>query len=199
MPYMTLMPVFAKNIFHGGANTMGFLMSAAGAGAFFGAVYLASRKSVLGLGRHIYIAGAVFGAAMIGFSLSPVLPLAFVMLFIAGAGMIILTASSNTILQTISDEDKRGRVMSFYAIAFLGVSTFGNLLYGWLAGIIGVRMAVTIGGSLVIAGAAAFSIEIPSIRKCIKPIYIKKGIITEIEAGLMSAAEPVESPGKTIN
>jgi MFS family permease len=196
MPYMTLMPVFAKNVYHGGAHTMGFLMSAAGAGALCGAVYLASRKNVLGLGRHIYLAGAVFGAAMIGFALSPVLWIALIMLFTAGAGMIILTASSNTILQTISEEDKRGRVMSFYAIAFLGVSTFGNLLYGWLAGIIGGSKTVAIGGFFVIAGAVVFFLEMPVLRMHIRPIYIKNGIIKELETGLQAATEPVETPVK---
>jgi MFS family permease len=171
-------------------------MSAAGAGALCGAVYLASRKNVLGLGRHIYLAGAVFGAAMIGFALSPVLWIALIMLFTAGAGMIILTASSNTILQTISEEDKRGRVMSFYAIAFLGVSTFGNLLYGWLAGIIGGSKTVAIGGFFVIAGAVVFFLEMPVLRMHIRPIYIKNGIIKELETGLQAATEPVETPVK---
>jgi MFS family permease len=196
MPYMTLMPVFAKHVFHGGAHTMGFLMSSAGAGALCGAIYLASRKSVVGLSRHIFIFGLVFGAAMIAFSLSTYLPLAMVMLFIAGCGMIVMTASSNTILQSISDEDKRGRVMSFYTIAFIGISTFGNLLYGWLAGVIGSPLTVAIGGCFVIAGSVVFSFELPEIIKIIRLVYIKRGIIQEISEGLQAATEPAKTPDK---
>lgn len=193
MPYMTLMPVFAKHVFHGGAHTMGFLMSSAGAGALCGAIYLASRKNVVGLIRHIYIYGIVFGFAMIAFSLSAYLPLAMGMLFIAGYGMIVTTASCNTILQTISDEDKRGRVMSFYTIAFIGVSTFGNLLYGFFAGIIGTALTVGFGGCFVIISSVIFSFELPEIRKIVRPIYIKNGIIKEIETALQAVNEPSKS------
>jgi MFS family permease len=194
MPYMTLMPIFAKEIFHGGPHTMGFLMSSAGAGALSGAIYLASRKNAVGLSSHIYVSGVIFGFAMIAFALSSSLPIAMLMLFAAGAGMIIQTASSNTILQTISDEDKRGRVMSFYTIAFIGVSTFGSLLYGGLAGAIGAPMTVMLGGCFVIAGSLAFSREIPEIKKLVRPIYINKGLIKAIETGIDEASDPPETP-----
>jgi MFS family permease len=190
LPYATLMPIFAKNIFHGGPHTMGFLISSIGAGALCGAFYLASRKSVLGLGRHIYIAEAVFGAALIVFSFTTIVPLAMCVLFFAGAGMVSMIAASNTILQTISDEDKRGRVMSFYAIA-AGVSTFGNLIYGSLAAAIGAPRALTIGGSLMILGALLFARELPQMGKLIRPIYIKQGIIKDIE--MEAAAGPVDT------
>jgi MFS family permease len=195
MPYMTLMPVFAKNVFHGGPHTMGFLMSSAGLGALCGAIYLASRKSVVGLVTHIYVSGAIFGAAMVAFAVSASLPLAMFFLFIAGFGMIIQSASSNTILQSISDEDKRGRVMSFYTIAFIGISTFGSLLYGSLAGVIGVSLTVIIGGVFVMAGAFVFSTKIKGLRKLIRPIYIRNGIIREIETGIEAAVDPEEIPG----
>lgn len=193
MSYVTLMPVFAKKIFHGGPHTMGFLISSTGAGALCGALYLASRKNVLGLGKHIYLAGIVFGIALIAFSFISFLPIAMLTLFVAGAGMIIMTASSNTILQTISDEDKRGRVMSFYAIAFMGMSTFGNLLYGSLANTIGAPRTLTIGGACILVGSAVFSLEMPKLRRLIRPIYIKHGIIRELEAGINAASNPVES------
>jgi MFS family permease len=192
MPYVTLMPVFAKKIFNGGPHTMGFLISSIGAGALCGAIYLASRKNVLGLGRHIYLAGALFGAAMIAFSFISILPLAMLMLFFAGAGMVSMVAASNTILQTISDEDKRGRVMSFYSLA-AGISTFGNLIYGSLASAIGAPRAVTIGGGIVIIGALVFSRELPELRKIVRPIYIKHGIIKELETGIAAAGNPVET------
>jgi len=189
MPYATLMPVFAKKIFNGGPHTMGFLISSIGAGALCGAIYLASRKNVLGLGRHIYIAGFVFGSAMIAFSFTSILPLAMLILFFAGAGMVNMVAASNTILQTISDEDKRGRVMSFYSLT-AGVSTFGNLIYGSLAAGIGAPRAVTIGGCVVLIGALVFSRELPELRKIVRPIYIKHGIIKELEIGIAAASRP---------
>jgi len=191
LPYATLMPVFAKNIFHGGPHTMGFLISSIGAGALCGAIYLASRRNVLGLGRHIYIAEALFGSALIAFSFTTILPLAMLVLFFAGAGMVTMIASSNTILQTVSDEDKRGRVMSFYSIA-AGVSTFGNLIYGSLASAIGAPGAVGIGGCIVLIGALLFSRELPEMRKMIRPIYIKHGIIKEMETAIEAANNPVD-------
>jgi MFS family permease len=190
LPYATLMPVFAKNIFHGGPHTMGFLISSIGAGALCGAFYLASRKSVLGLGRLISIAEAVFGAAVITFSFTTILPLAMLALFCAGVGMVVMIASSNTILQTISEEAMRGRVMSFYAIA-AGVSTFGNLIYGSIAAAIGAPRALTIGGSVIMVGALIFARELPQMGKLIRPIYIKQGIIKDIE--MEAAAGPIDT------
>jgi MFS family permease len=190
LPYATLMPVFAKNIFHGGPHTMGFLISSIGAGALCGAFYLASRKSVLGLGKLISMAEALFGAALIVFSFTTILPLAMLVLFFAGAGMVVMIASSNTILQTISEEAMRGRVMSFYAIA-AGVSTFGNLIYGSLAAALGAPRALTIGGSVIIVGALIFARELPQIGKLIRPIYIKQGILKDIE--MEATANPIDT------
>ena len=127
MPYTVLMPIFASRMLHGGANTLGFLMSASGVGALAGALILALRKTVLGLGRRIVISTAIFGAALIGFALSHALWLSLVLLPFAGFGMMQQMAASNTILQTIVDDDKRGRVMSFYAMAFQGMAPFGSL------------------------------------------------------------------------
>jgi MFS family permease len=190
LPYVTLMPVFAKNVFHGGPHTMGFLISSIGAGALCGAVYLASRKNVLGLGRYIYMAGILYGTAMAVFSFTPLMPVAMLVLFFSGAGMVVMIAASNTILQTISDEDKRGRVMSFWSLT-AGMSTFGNLIYGSLASAIGAPRAVTVGGCIVVIGARVFSRELPKLREIVRPIYIKHGIIKELNAGIYAAANPV--------
>jgi hypothetical protein len=133
MPYTVLMPVFASDVLHGDAHTLGFLMAASGVGPLFGAVTLALRKSVLGLGRRIVAATALGGGALIVFGLSRHLWLSLAVLPLAGFGLMQQMAASNTILQTIVDDDKRGRVMSFYAMAFLGMTPFGSLLAGRLA------------------------------------------------------------------
>ena len=177
MPYQVLMPVFAKDIYHGGPNTLGFLMAAAGTGALIGALYLASRKSVVGLGKNIAIATAIFGSGLVIFSLSKTFTLSIIVLVITGFGMMVQMASSNTVLQTIVDDDKRGRIMSFYTMAFMGTVPFGNLLSGSLSGLIGVTNTVLAGGVCCILGAAFFAFKLPAIRKIIRPIYIEKQII----------------------
>jgi MFS family permease len=179
MPYMILMPIFAKDILHGGPQTLGFLMAATGTGAVAGALFLASRKSVLGLGRVIVIASGVFGTGLIAFSLSHVLWLSLLMLVLTGLGMMVQMASSNTILQTIVEDDKRGRVMSFYTMSFMGVAPFGSLLAGSLAEAIGAPNTVRIAGISCLLGSYLFARRLPLLRGMIRPIYLRKGIILE--------------------
>jgi MFS family permease len=187
MPYTILMPVFAKSILKGGPNTLGFLMAAAGVGALVGALVLASRRSVLGLGKWMVVSIVFLGTGLITFSFSrTILPSLFFMLF-TGFGMISLMAAGNTVLQTIADDDKRGRVMSFYTVAIMGMTPFGSLLYGLLAEHIGAPATLIIGGTLCIIGALAFSHRLPSLRLLVQPIYVKKGVIPEIAGGLQSA------------
>jgi MFS family permease len=184
MPYIVLMPVFARDILHGGSHTLGFLMGATGIGALMGALYLASRKSVLGLGRLIAISTCILGCGLIAFSFSRYMPLSLCMMLLTGFGMIVSTASCNTIVQTIVDEDKRGRVMSFYAIAFIGMAPFGSLIGGSIAHNIGAPMTIAGCGVLSIAGAAFFYNRLPQIRKSVRPIYMRMGIIHEMPTGL---------------
>lgn len=188
MPYMVLMPIFAGQILHGGPHTLGFLMGATGVGALTGAVLLAARRSVLGLGRVIPLAAAAFGAGLIGFALSRWLWLSFVLMFVVGLGMMQQMASSNTILQTISPDDKRGRVMSYYTVAIVGMMPFGSLLSGWLAARVGAPLALAIGGACCLAGAGLFSLRLGRIRELVHPIYVRLGIVPEIAEGLNSAA-----------
>ena len=188
MPYMVLMPIFAGQILHGGPHTLGFLMGATGVGALTGAVLLAARRSVVGLGRVIPLAAAAFGAGLIGFALSRWLWLSFVLMFVVGLGMMQQMASSNTILQTISPDDKRGRVMSYYTVAIVGMMPFGSLLSGWLASRIGAPSAVAIGGACCLAGAGLFALRLGRIRELVHPIYVRLGIVPEIAEGLNSAA-----------
>lgn len=146
IPYVVLMPAFARDILHGGPHTLGFLMSSSGAGALAGALYLASRKSTRGLMKNIPLATGIFGIGLIGFSLFHILWCSILLLFVAGFGMMVLVASSNTLLQTIVEDDKRGRVMSFFAVSFMGMAPFGSLLAGGLADAIGITNTLLIGG-----------------------------------------------------
>jgi MFS family permease len=179
MPYAVLLPVFARDILLGGSHTLGFLMGASGLGALTGALYLASRKTVLGLGRWIALTSAVFGAGIIAFALSTVFLLSVAMMFVTGFGMMVQMASSNTIIQTIVDEDKRGRVMSFFAMSFMGMAPFGSLFAGSLASVIGAPATLVITGLCCIAGAGLFYRRLPEIRRHIRPIYRKMGILPQ--------------------
>ena len=131
MPYTVLMPMFASKVLHGGPHTLGLLMASTGVGAVIGALWLASRRSVLGLGRMVAIAGALFGAGLVAFSrVARRCGCRSLLLMITGGGMMVQMAATNTLLQTLVDEDKRGRVMSFYTMAFFGMMPFGSLVAG---------------------------------------------------------------------
>ena len=180
MSYMVLMPAFAKGVLHGTSHTFGFLMGASGLGALSGALYLASRKSVLGLGRLLPIAATTFGVSLILMSFSRVFLLAAFFMVFTGAGMMLLMASSNTILQTIVEEDKRGRIMSFYTMAFIGTMPFGSFLAGSLAKVVGTPWTMAIGGFMCITGAVVFGRKLPHLKKIVHPIYVRLGIIPEV-------------------
>jgi MFS family permease len=195
MPYTILMPVFAKEILHGGSHTFGFLMGASGLGALMGALYLASRKSVLGMGKIIPLAASIFGFGLITFSLSRFFLLSLTLMIITGLGMMLEMASSNTLLQTIVDDDKRGRVMSFYTMAFMGTAPFGSILAGGLANIIGTPNTILVGGISCILGALIFARKLPELRKMIRPIYVRLGfIVPEVSSGIQTATELTVPP-----
>jgi MFS family permease len=177
MPFVVLMPIFAARVLHGGPHTLGFLMAAMGLGALISALSLAARKTVVGLVRIIPIAAAVFGAGLIGFGLSRVFWLSMLTVMIAGMGMMQGMAASNTVIQTIVSEDKRGRVMSYYTMAFVGMSPFGSLLAGSMAHAIGAPRTVTISGAVVLVGAVWFATRLPALRHTIRPIYREMGIL----------------------
>ena len=195
MPYTVLMPIFAGKILGGGPHTLGFLMGAVGVGALAGAFRLAARRSVLGLGRLTAISAAVFGGGLVAFSRSSWLWLSLILMFVVGIGMMQQMASSNTILQTIVEEDKRGRVMSYYAMAFTGMAPFGSLLAGTLANRIGAPDTLLITGACCIAGAIWFARELPEIRRLVRPIYQELGILPEVATGLQQAAQQEEAAG----
>jgi MFS family permease len=188
MPYTVLMPIFARDILHGGAHTLGFLTGATGVGALVSAGYLAMRKSVRGLVRLLPTVTVVFGAALVGLGFSRWLPLSIFILLFAGFGMMQAMAASNTVLQTIVEEDMRGRVMSFYAMAFMGMAPFGSLIAGLLAARVGAPVTVMISGAVCIVGALVFYTQLPSIRALMRPIYVRLGILPEMAAGVQQAS-----------
>lgn len=194
MSYVVLMPVFARDILHGGPGTFGFLMASAGTGAIVATIYLASRKTIVGLGGLIPVFGALFSIGIIAFSISRTVPLSLFILGFAGFGFMAHMAASNIILQTVVDDDKRGRVMSLYAMAFMGTTPFGSLLAGVLASRIGATNTLIAGGAVCILASAFFASKLPLIRKAIHPVYRKIGIIPEIASGINAASRIAVPP-----
>ena len=182
MPYQVLMPIVASDVLGGGAHTLGMLMTATGLGALAGTLYLASRPSVVGLGRHIGRAAMAFGAALIVFSVSRKLWLSLLILPISGAGFMTTLAATNTIVQTLVPEHLRGRVMAFYTMAFLGTAPIGSLIAGLAAERIGVTRTIAAGGVACLAGGVWFYVNLPKFRELVRPIYIERGLLAVPDA-----------------
>jgi MFS family permease len=192
--YSVLLPVFAGDILHGGPGMLGWLGTASGVGALAAAVRLASRPSVLGLGRWVAWSPAGFGAALIVFAISDRVWLSLAALAGAGFALMAQMAASNTLLQTIVEEDKRGRVMSLYTLAFLGMTPLGSLVAGGLAGVIGAPATVALAGVCCIVGSTLFLFRLPELRQEVRPIYARLGILPEVAAGLQAASELTVPP-----
>jgi MFS family permease len=184
LPFMVLMPAYAKDILNGGSDTLGFLMSALGAGALAGAIYLAARNSILGLGKIISIFTVLLGLTIILASFSQTLFLSLIVFFFAGLSMILCIAAINTMLHALADEDKRGRVMSFYAMALMGTVPIGNLIAGSIASGIGIAGTLLMGGIVTALAGIWFELNRKSLRKHIHPVYVNKGIMTDRPGGL---------------
>lgn len=193
VPYSVLLPIFASNILHGGPHTFGFLTGATGVGALISAVTLAMRRTIVGLGRVIVVNAFVFGASLIAFGSSHWLWLSLPLMLTTGYSMMQIFSACNTILQTIVDEDKRGRVMAFYTMSFIGVAPFGSLIAGALANRIGAPFTVALGGALCIVAATIFAMKLKEIARVVRPIYIGLGILPEIATGIQ-AAETLQTP-----
>jgi MFS family permease len=194
MPVITLLPVFAKDILHGDATLFGYLASASGAGSLTAALYLARRRSVLGLGNVIAGCAATFGAGMIAFSFSRSIPLSLGILTVTGFSMMLMLASSNTLLQTIVDDDKRGRVMSMYTMAFMGTAPLGSLLAGTLASRLGAPTAAQLCGAGCLLGAAIFGLRVPALRAQVMPIYQRAGLVPPVTAAVQTATQLTAAP-----
>ena len=188
-PFMVLMPIFAVQVLHGGPHTLGFLMGAVGVGSLISALSLVMRRSVRGLTRIIPIAAVVFGVGLISFGLSTSFALSLPLMLVTGFGMMQGLTSSNTIIQTLVDEKMRGRVMSYYTMAFVGMAPFGSLLAGALAHLIGAPHTVIVSGVACILGALWFWTQLPAIRKEMRPIYERLGIVPQRNVPLEETSE----------
>jgi predicted MFS family arabinose efflux permease len=171
------MPVLVREVYAGGANVMGFLVGAAGFGAVSGTLFLASRRNVRGLVRIIACASLAAGAALAVLPWAGRVSFALPLLAIVGFGILVSSVSVNMILQTIVDDDKRGRVMSLYTVAFLGMSPFGAVAAGALADWIGVAATLTGGGLCCVLAGIYLAHKRALICAQILPIYEKLGIV----------------------
>jgi MFS family permease len=180
-PYSVLLPIFAGQVLHGGAHTLGWLTGASGIGALVSGLSLTVRKSVVGLARMLQIAGALLGGALILFGLSHTLWLSLVLMVFVGFGLMQGAAVSNTIIQSLVPEDKRARVMGYYTMAFFGSAPFGSLLAGALAHRIGAPHTVMITGACCIAGSLWFTLNLPKVDAAMRPIYQEMGLLPGID------------------
>jgi MFS family permease len=192
MSQSTLMPIMANKVLHGAERVYGLLLGASGFGAFVGSIYLASRRSVIGLGRVIAIALLTLGAGMIAFSTSRSLWISLPLLTVMGAAFVVQFAACNTVLQTIVDDDKRGRVMSLFAMCFMGMSPFGALLAGMLGDRLGAPRTLAVAGVVCLIAGLFFSLSLRGLRPLVRGIYIKKGILPEV-ATAMQATESMSA------
>jgi MFS family permease len=187
--YRVLLPEFTVRRLQGDARTLAFLTTASGLGALTGALLLASRKSVLGLDRWILLALTLLGLGLLAFAGVADFTLALLVLFTIGLCMMVEITASNTLVQTIVAEDKRGRVMSFYTLAFLGMAPLGNLLTGVLAAWLGLPITFLINGLLCLVGAALFGLSLPRLRVLVRPIYVRLNILPPLPIGMATASE----------
>ncbi len=176
LPYTVLAPIFATKILHGGPQTLGFLMTASAMGAFIASIYLGSRHSVVGLENIIAIAPRILGIGFIIFSLSHILAFSLLFMVIIGFAVVLQIAACSTLIQTIVEDDKRGRVMSFYSMAFMGMVPFGSLFSGWLASKIGAPDTLIINGIFCVLGSFIFAKQLPRLTRLVQPIYVQNGI-----------------------
>ena len=191
-PNTVLLPVFAGDVLRGDAHTYGLLVGSIGVGALVGAMYMASRRTVMGLGRVIVVAVLLFCASLMALALARSQWLAVPILAVTGFGMMVHMASSNTIVQTLVDPAMRGRVMSFYTVAFMGSAPLGSLLLGWSASRIGAPWTTALSSLVCVGAAVAFARKLPELRKEVRPIYARMGVIPEVAGGLQ-AGEAAES------
>ena len=175
----TLLPLVASSMLHGDSRTLGILTAATGAGALVGTMVLAARRTVVGLGKWIAAAPALFGLGLAVFSYSRSVEVSAFLLATAGFALLLLMAASNTVLQTLVEEDKRGRVMSLFTMAVNGLAPIGGLLAGLLADRAGGTITLRIAGAASIVGSLVFVLYYPRLRTEGRAIYVRKGLIPE--------------------
>jgi len=193
MSQSVLMPIYAQEVLGGNEETLGYLLGASGLGALLGSLYLATRRSVVGLGRVIAFGPVVLGATLAGFAFSHHLWLSIPLMVIAGAAMLTTIASANTVLQTIVEDGQRARVMSLFTVAFMGMAPFGSLLAGSVATVVGVQWTLLIAGAACACGGLFFARQLRVIRPLLRIVYRSKGIIGPVTVGIEAAAIQAEA------
>jgi MFS family permease len=178
-PYSSLMPIYAKDIYGGGPHTLGWLLSAAGAGALASTVYLAGRDTIVGLGRVIALAVVTAGLSLAAFAFLRVLPVGVLLMTLVGGGVILAAASINTVLQTIVEDRLRGRVLGFFTMAFLGVAPLGNLAAGALARHFGAPATFAFNGLVCAAAGLWFWSRLPALTAAMRPTYKRLGLVSD--------------------
>lgn len=189
LPLMTFIPAYVKTILHGESEMLGLLLSCIGVGSFVAALYLAARKSVLGLGKVVMLSGVLLGIGLSVMAFVTIPWVAAVLCLPIGFTIIAAVASINTLLQTLSGEDKRGRVMGYMAMAFTGMAPVGSMVLGAIEKWIGLQMIILLSGICCFVAALVFEYYRPLVRKHAHPVYIEKGIIREIAIGIDSTEE----------
>jgi MFS family permease len=190
-PYMMLMPVFVKDVLNEGAQTMGFLMAASGFGALTAAVYMASRSSLQGFWKTIPVAISILGIGLFALSFAKHVLVSMILLYVIGLGLVVFVSTINTLLQTIVEDDKRGRIMSLYGTALLGVTPFGSMLAGVIVNKTGAPVMLMIAGLVCIASAVVFALRLPLLRSSIIPLYRELGIVKNLEPPVSASVEQV--------
>jgi MFS family permease len=165
--FVVILPIFSNEILHGNANTLGLLMAASGVGSLIAAAQLSLRREVRGLGRLIAIAPIIYGFGMIAFAVSRSVWLSVLLLAIIGFGSLLQSAASNTIIQTLVQDEMRGRVMSIYIMSFLGMISFGNLFQGALVSFIGAPATVAVNGIVCVVVAIFYARQLPRLRQMV--------------------------------
>jgi MFS family permease len=176
-PYTVLMPAIVVQSFGKGAELNGLFISCVGLGALAGAILLARRPNIRGLTNWLLMTGSLAALGIVGFSFSRNEWLSFVCMAITGMGLMGSSVAVNTIVQSIVEDDMRGRVVSIYSTFFIGAAPLGHLAAGWLAEQIGAPRAFTVCGLLCAVAVAAYALHLPTLRAHLRPIYLKRGII----------------------
>jgi MFS family permease len=191
--YSVLLPVYASSVFRGNAGTLGLLYSAVGLGAVAAGMVLAARKSLLGIGSFVAASSYIFGAALLGLAVAPALWLALIVLAFVGFGAMALMTATNTLIQSLTDDHMRGRVMAFFTMAFIGTMPFGSFAAGVAAELVGPRIPILVGGVAAIAATFAFLRILPQARAEGRPILAEKGLIpTDAMIGDLSCREATQ-------
>jgi len=177
LPFSVLMPIFADRILHGGASAYGNLMGAVGLGAMFGALSLAMRQELRGLGKIVAYSAIGLGASLTLFGASRWFWASFVALTLAGFTMMMQFTSINTLIQAMVPDQLRGRVMSLYSMMFLGMAPLGSLVAGTLADRIGAPVTVALGGLASLAGGIVFARKWPSMRGPARELVAAQGMM----------------------